>query len=63
LIIANRCLPFLSFKTSSKPKQTLDRDVINYFQSIGTIFESFEQEKLGSVQKHYLFTLISAFGS
>jgi hypothetical protein len=52
LTIANRYLPFLSFKTSPKPKQTLDRDVINYFPSIGTTFEPFGQEKLGSMQKH-----------
>jgi hypothetical protein len=52
LIITNSCLPFLSFKESPKPKQTLDKDVINYLPSIGTIFEAFEQEKLGPVQKH-----------
>jgi hypothetical protein len=52
LKIANRCLPFLSFKASPKPKQTLDKDVINYLPSIGTIFEAFEQEKLRPMQKH-----------
>jgi hypothetical protein len=42
----------LSSRAPPKPKKTLDKDVINYLPSIGTISEAFGQGKLGPVKKH-----------
>jgi hypothetical protein len=52
LEITNHYFTFLSCRATPKPKKTLDKDVINYISSIGTISEAFEQGKLGPVQKH-----------
>jgi hypothetical protein len=48
---------FLSYRAPPKPKKTLDKDVINYLPSIGTISKAFGQGKLGPVQKHKLSAL------
>jgi hypothetical protein len=42
----------MSCRAPPKPKQTLDKDVINYLPSIGTISEAFGQGKLGPMQKY-----------
>jgi hypothetical protein len=45
-------LTFWPCRESPKSKQTLDKDVINYCLSIGTIPEAFGQGKPGSVKKY-----------